>query len=947
MTQPAHFTETQLDQLDPKEFIIIKRARVNNLKNLSVAIPRNKLVVITGLSGSGKSSLAFDTLFAEGQRMYVESLSSYARQFLGRMEKPDVDYIRGVSPAIAIEQKVNTRNPRSTVGTTTEIYDYLKLLFARIGKTYSPVSGELVSRDTVSTVLDHIHTLKDGTRLMIACPLKIAKGRKLADELNLLLSKGFTRILINGDMSFIEALLEEKKSPTKNAVYEVLIDRAVSNKADEDLSFRLSDSVQTAFFEGHGDCVLYVDGKKPKNFTDRFELDGISFTEPSVNLFSFNNPYGACRNCEGFGKVLGIDEDLVIPDKSLSVYEGAVAPWRSATMGKWLKPLISNGIKFDFPIHRSYSDLTQAEKELLWNGNEYFDGIHDFFKYLASKMHKIQYRVMLSRYRGRTTCPDCRGTRLRKDAAYVKINGASITDLVLMPLEDVEVFFNKLELSAYDHKVSERILKEIQSRVDYMIKVGLGYLTLNRLTSSLSGGEFQRIKLATALGSALVGSMYIMDEPSIGLHPRDTAKMIEVLKSLRDLGNTVIVVEHEEEIMRAADQIIDIGPDAGAHGGELVFQGTVSELNARQQNGTGKILSHTTNYLSKQDEIKVPKKRRSWKDSIIVSGARENNLKNLKVEFPLGALTVVTGVSGSGKSTLIKKILYPAIGRVNGSVAETPGKYDKLEGDIARISQVEFVDQNPIGKSSRSNPISYVKAYDAIRQLYADQPLSKQRGYKPAHYSFNVEGGRCETCQGEGETKVEMQFMADIFLKCETCHGKRFKQEVLEVVFDEKNIADILDMTVEDALQFFKDKKSVYDKILPLYEVGLGYVKLGQSSNSLSGGEAQRVKLASFLGKKNTDSKEHILFIFDEPTTGLHFHDISKLLKAINALVDEGHTVIVIEHNLEVIKCADWIIDLGPEGGEKKGGNLLFAGTPEDMVKQAKGYTAEFLKGKI
>ncbi|HRK54825.1 MAG TPA: excinuclease ABC subunit UvrA [Cyclobacteriaceae bacterium] len=940
MAKVAPFSESQLDQLDPREYIIIKRARVNNLKNLSVAIPRNKLVVITGLSGSGKSSLAFDTLFAEGQRMYVESLSSYARQFLGRMEKPDVDYIRGVSPAIAIEQKVNTRNPRSTVGTTTEIYDYFKLLFARIGKTYSPVSGELVKRDTVSSVLDAIHKLKDGTKIMIACPLKIAKGRKLADELTLLLSKGYTRVLVDGEGQFIEEILEAKKKPKKTSLFEILVDRAVTKADDEDLSFRLSDSVQTSFFEGLGDCTVYTESSDPLHFSDRFELDGISFTEPSANLFSFNNPYGACRTCEGFGKVLGIDEDLVIPDKSLSVFEGAIAPWRTPTMSKWQKPLVKNGIKFDFPIHRSYSDLTEKEREVLWTGNEYFDGIDQFFKYLGSKMHKIQYRVMLSRYRGRTTCPDCRGTRLRKDAAYVKVNGTSITDLVLMPLEELAVFFDQIELSAYDKKVSDRILKEIRSRVDYMIKVGLGYLTLNRLTSTLSGGEFQRIKLATALGSALVGSMYIMDEPSIGLHPRDTARMIEVLKSLRDLGNTVIVVEHEEEIMRAADQIIDIGPDAGAHGGELVYQGTLKDLN-------GSVKSHTTNYLSKKEEIKVPTKRRSWKDSIVVSGARENNLKNLTVEFPLGVLTVVTGVSGSGKSTLIKKILYPAIGRVSGSVADSPGKYDKLEGDIARISQVEFVDQNPIGKSSRSNPISYVKAYDAIRQLYADQPLSKQRGYKPSHYSFNVEGGRCETCSGEGETKVEMQFMADIFLKCESCHGKRFKQEVLEVEYNGKNIADILDMTVEDAMVFFKDKKPVYDKVLPLYEVGLGYVKLGQSSNSLSGGEAQRVKLASFLGKKSTDSKDHVLFIFDEPTTGLHFHDISKLLKAINALVDEGHTVIVIEHNMEVIKCADWIIDLGPEGGEKKGGNLLFAGTPEDMVKNAKGYTTGFLKEKL
>jgi excinuclease ABC subunit A len=956
--------DSYLDDLDPKEFIIIKRARVNNLKNLSVAIPRNKLVVITGLSGSGKSSLAFDTLFAEGQRMYVESLSSYARQFLGRMEKPEVDYIRGVSPAIAIEQKVNTRNPRSTVGTTTEIYDYLKLLFARIGKTYSPISGKEVKRDTVTDVVDFINKQNEGTRIMVACPLRVMKGRKLEDELNLLLSKGFARVLVNGEVKFIEEILnpspqplspgrgvseergrgagKKKKTSAKieTKEVEILIDRAAVNAQDEDLTFRLSDSVQTAFFEGHGDCLIYVEGEKKVNFSDRFELDGITFTEPSINLFSFNNPFGACQTCEGFGKILGIDEDLVIPDKSLSVFEGAIAPWRGEVMSEWAKPLIKNGIKFDFPIHRAYGELSQKERDLLWNGNEHFDGIHSFFKYLESKTHKIQYRVMLSRYRGRTTCPDCRGTKLRKDAAYVKIADASITDLVLMPIEDTLVFFERLKLPVYEQKVSERILTEIRSRLEYMTKVGLGYLTLNRVTSTLSGGEFQRIKLATSLGSALVGSMYIMDEPSIGLHPRDTARMIEVLKSLRDMGNTVIVVEHEEEIMRAADQIIDIGPDAGSHGGELIFQGSQKDLN-------GKVKSHTVDYLTGVEKISVPTVRRKWKDSVTVTGARENNLKNLTVKFPLGALTVVTGVSGSGKSTLIKKIVYPAIGRLNGSVAETPGKYDRLEGDVTKISQVEFVDQNPIGKSSRSNPISYVKAYDAIRNLYSEQPLSKQRGYKPSHFSFNVEGGRCETCEGEGEIKVEMQFMADIFLKCESCHGKRFKQEVLEVEHKGANIYDVLDMTVEQGLEFFKDKKAVYEKILPLFEVGLGYVKLGQSSNSLSGGEAQRVKLASFLGKNNSDTTGNILFIFDEPTTGLHFHDISKLLKAINALVDQGHTVIVIEHNMEVIKCADWVIDLGPEGGEKKGGQLLFAGTPEEMAKKGKGYTAEFLKGKL
>ncbi len=938
-------TNSSIDELSPKDFIIIKRARVNNLKNLSVAIPRNKLVVITGLSGSGKSSLAFDTLFAEGQRMYVESLSSYARQFLGRMEKPEVDYIKGVSPAIAIEQKVNTRNPRSTVGTTTEIYDYLKLLFARIGKTVSPVSGKEVKRDTVTSVVDAINKLPLQTRVMIACPLHINKGRKIVDELNLLLSKGFARILINGEVQFIEEILSaanepgrKKKSPKVEEEFEVLIDRTAVNPEDEDTTFRISDSVQTAFFEGEGDCTVYAEGHPKQHFSDRFELDGMTFTEPSINFFSFNNPFGACQTCEGFGKVLGIDEDLVIPDKSLSVYEGAVAPWRSETMGEFQKPLLKNGIKFDFPIHRPYNELNKQQQELLWNGNAYFDGIHAFFKYLESKTHKIQYRVLLSRYRGRTTCPDCKGSRLRKDAQYVHIAGHSITDLVLMPIEDLLLFFERIKLPAYDKKISDRILTEIYSRLEYMGKVGLGYLNLNRLTSTLSGGEYQRIKLATSLGSALVGSMYVLDEPSIGLHPKDTDRMVSVLKSLRDLGNTVIVVEHEEEIMRASDQIIDIGPDAGSHGGELVFQGSVSEIN-------GKIKSHTTDYLSGREEIPIPVSRRKWKDSITVCGAREHNLKNITVKFPLGVMTVITGVSGSGKSTLVKKILYPAVGRLSGSVSETPGKYDKLEGDFAKITQVEFVDQNPIGKSSRSNPISYVKAYDAIRQLYSEVPVSKQRGYKPSHFSFNVEGGRCETCQGEGEIKVEMQFMADIYLKCESCHGKRFKQEVLEVEHHGKNIADILNMTVEEGLEFFRDKKSIYDKILPLNDVGLGYVKLGQSSNSLSGGEAQRVKLASFLGKNSVDG--NILFIFDEPTTGLHFHDISKLLKAVNALVDEGHSVIIIEHNLEVIKCADWIIDLGPEGGEKKGGTIVFEGTPEEMVRKSKSYTADFLKKKI
>lgn len=927
------------ESLDPKQFIIIKRARVNNLKNLSVAIPRNKLVVVTGLSGSGKSSLAFDTLFAEGQRMYVESLSSYARQFLGRMEKPEVDYIKGISPAIAIEQKVNTRNPRSTVGTTTEIYDYLKLLFARIGKTYSPVSGQVVSRDSVTDVVDYINSHEKGTRVMVSCPLKIAEGRSIEQELNILLSKGYTRILVDSEVTFIEELLEQKEAIDIGKSVEILIDRAVIDPDDENVQFRLADSVQTAFFESEGDCFVYIVGGERKHFSDRFELDGIKFEEPSVNFFSFNNPYGACRRCEGFGKILGIDTDLVIPDKSLSVYEGAIVPWRSETMKIWLEPLVKNAIQFDFPIHRPINELTEEEKELLWKGNEYFDGLNAFFKYLESKTHKIQYRVLLSRYRGRTVCPDCKGTRLRKDASYVKIAGKSILDLVLMPIEELKSFFEQADLSEYDTKVAERLLKEIVNRLNYLYQVGLGYLTLNRVTSTLSGGEFQRIKLATSLGSALVGSMYILDEPSIGLHPRDTARLIEVLKTLRDLGNTVIVVEHEEDVMRAADQIIDIGPDAGVHGGELVFQGRLDDIDHS-------IDTHTAKFLSGKDFITIPEYRRKWKDAIWIKGARENNLKNIDVQFPLGVLTAVTGVSGSGKSTLVHKILYPSLGKILEAITDTTGKFDKMEGDYSKVSRIEFIDQNPIGKSSRSNPVTYVKAYDAIRQLYAEQTLSKQRGYKPSHFSFNVDGGRCETCQGEGEVKIEMQFMADIYLTCETCNGDRFKQEILEVEYNGKNIAQVLKLSVEESLEFFKDKPSIVNKLKPLYEVGLGYVGLGQSSNTLSGGEAQRVKLASFLGKGGSSKKDHILFIFDEPTTGLHFHDITKLLSAINALVDQGNSAIIVEHNMEVIKAADWIIDLGPEGGEK-GGSIAFAGTPEDMVKQNDGHTAKYLKEKL
>jgi len=956
MNQPELTTDKiPFDELDPRKFILIKGARVHNLKNIDVAIPRNKLVVVTGLSGSGKSSLAFDTLFAEGQRMYVESLSSYARQFLGRMEKPEVEYIRGVSPAIAIEQKVNTRNSRSTVGTTTEIYDYLKLLFARVGVTYSPVSGEEVRKDTVTDVIDFILSHDEQTRVLIMAPLSIREGRTLGDELTILLSKGYNRVVINGDTQFIEDVLsgEEVATLSKDAALFILIDRAAVKHNDEDTQYRLSDSVQTAFFEGEGSCIVTIVEGEQRTFSDKFELDGILFEEPSVNLFSFNNPYGACKRCEGFGKVLGIDPDLVLPDKGLSVFEGAIAPWRIEKMGEWLKPLLRHGIRFDFPIHRPYKDLSRVEKDLLWIGNKYFRGLNDFFDELEIQTHKIQYRVMLSRYRGRTTCPDCRGSRLRKDASYVKVGGASITDLVLKPILGVVDFFEGIQLTEHEQKVAKRILIEIKNRLGYMARVGLGYLTLNRLTSTLSGGEFQRIKLATSLGSALVGSMYILDEPSIGLHPRDTRQLVGVLESLRDMGNTVIVVEHEEEVMHAADQIIDIGPEAGSEGGYVVFQGNWEDVKHYGSNysesSTDDIpakKSYTLDFLLGQDSIAVPSFRRKFTHFLEIKGARENNLKEVDVRFPMGVLSVVTGVSGSGKSTLVRKLLYPALMRAKGEYNEEVGKFDELSGSLDRVEAVEMIDQNPIGKSSRSNPVTYIKAYDYIRQMMSDLAISKARGYKPSHFSFNVDGGRCEVCQGEGQVKIEMQFMADIYLKCEGCGGRRFKQEVLEAKYHEKDIADILDMTVDDAIRFFKGSEDrLVEKLMPLQDVGLGYVTLGQSSNTLSGGEAQRVKLASFLGKGNSH-KGKTLFIFDEPTTGLHFHDIKKLLKAINALVDQGDSVIIIEHNMEVIKCADWIIDLGPEGGEK-GGYVTFSGTPEDMVQVEGNYTAEFLKGKL
>ena len=972
-----HTPETEpvysVDHLDPKQFIIIKGAKVHNLKGIDVAIPRNKLVVLTGLSGSGKSSLAFDTLFAEGQRMYVESLSSYARQFLGRMEKPEVEYIKGVSPAIAIEQKVSTRNPRSTVGTSTEIYDYFRLLFARAGITYSPVSGQEVKKDTVTDVVSFMYGFPEGQRVMVMAPLRVREGRTLAYELNILLQKGYTRIVADGQVLFIEEILGEEDgrkgqkgdapvSLSSAASPEILIDRGTvlydeNGQPDEDNQYRFSDSVQTAFSEGDGTCRVDIVGQEHRTFSDKFEMDGIVFEEPSVNLFTFNNPYGACRRCDGFGKVLGIDPDLVIPDKNLSVFEGAIAPWRSEKMSEsYLKPLLRNGIRFDFPIHRPYKDLTPAEQDILWAGNKYFDGLNAFFAFVESQTFKVQYRVMLSRYRGKTTCPECRGSRLRKDAGYVKVAEKSITDLVLMPITQVAAFFRTLELPAQQQQVANRILIEIRNRLDYMERVGLGYLTLNRLTNSLSGGEYQRIKLATSLGSALVGSMYILDEPSIGLHPRDTRQLVSVLETLRDMGNTVIVVEHEEEVMRAADQLIDIGPEAGILGGELVFQGSFADgVWGAGQGGNDTLSSiptahrsHTLDFLTGRETVPVPSFRRKATSFIELKGARENNLKDVDVRFPLNTLTVVTGVSGSGKSTLIRKVLYPALLRQRGEAAEEAGRYNALEGSLNRISSIEMIDQNPIGKSSRSNPVTYIKAYDYLRQVMAEQPVSKARGYKPSHFSFNVDGGRCEVCQGEGEVKIEMQFMADIYLKCEGCGGKRFKQEVLEVLLHDKNISDILDMTVDEAIDFFAESEpKMADKLQPLQDVGLGYIGLGQSANTLSGGEAQRVKLASFLGKGNPN-KGGTLFIFDEPTTGLHFHDIRKLLSAINALVDQGDSVIIIEHNMEVIKNADHIIDLGPEGGET-GGYVTFTGTPEDMVKLPEGenYTADYLRGKV
>ncbi len=928
-------------------YITIRNAKVNNLKSISLQIPKNKLVVITGLSGSGKSSLAFDTLYAEGQRRYVESLSSYARQFMGRLNKPDVESITGLSPAIAIEQKVNSHNPRSTVGTSTEIYEFLKLLYARIGKTYSPVSGKLVKKHQVMDVVNYIMSLAPGTTAYIVAPIVLPTGRSLDEHLSVLMQQGFYRILYSGEIVKIEDFLDQKKKVSEKKV-KLLIDRIRVNESLQEAVGRLSDSVQTAFYEGKENCqvISELNGeRKEADFSSRFEADGITFEPPTANMFAFNNPYGACPTCQGFGSVIGIDPDLVVPNKSLSIYENAIACWRGDKMSEWKDALVRVADKVDIPIFKPFYELTEEQKSLLWTGNSYFEGIVDFFNYVETQSYKIQYRVMLSRYRGKTVCPECHGTRLRREAQYVKVGGKSISELVMMPLDELKSFFDHLKLDATDSKIASRLLVEINNRLDFIIEVGLGYLTLNRLSNTLSGGESQRINLATSLGSSLVGSTYILDEPSIGLHSRDTERLIAVLRRLRDIGNTVIVVEHDEEIIRAADYIIDIGPMAGAFGGEVVFEGKIKDLINCEK-------SLTTQYLTGKKQIPVPSHRRKSANAIIIKGASQNNLKNLTVRFPLNTMTVITGVSGSGKSTLVKDVLYPAIKRHLGESVDRCGSFGALEGDLGRIQAVEFIDQNPIGKSSRSNPATYLKAYDEIRQLFVEQKLAKLRNIKPAFFSFNVPGGRCEECEGEGVQKIEMQFMADVYLPCDACHGTRFKEEVLEIKYDGKDISDILNMSIDEAIDFFEGSSgrstSVVGRILsrlkPLREVGLGYLKLGQSSSSLSGGEAQRVKLAYFLIKGQVERPT--LFIFDEPTTGLHFHDVNKLLESFNALIANGHSIIIIEHNMEVIKSADWVIDLGPESGNK-GGEIVFEGTPEDLVKCKASYTGKALKNKL
>ena len=926
---------SNLSDINPKHNIIIKGAKLHNLKNIDVVIPRNKLVVITGLSGSGKSSLAFDTLYAEGQRRYVESLSSYARQFLGRLNKPKVDYIKGIAPAIAIEQKVNSTNPRSTVGTSTEIYDYLKLLFARIGKAYSPISGNEVKKDTVSDVLDYLKQFPEGERLLLLAPIHLETGREMADKLKVLQQQGYARVKVKDEVLRIDEAIATIVS-VKDIF--LVVDRIII-KDEEDFQNRLADAVQTAFFEGKGDCIIEtLSTKSNRHFSNRFELDGITFLEPNNHLFSFNNPYGACPKCEGYGDIIGIDDDLVIPNSTLSVYDNAIFPWRGESMRWYRDQLVNNSHQFEFPIHKPYFQLSPEQKQLIWDGNSYFEGLNSFFAELEAKAYKIQNRVMLSRYRGKTKCKTCNGKRLRIEANYVKICGATITDLVELPINKLTLFFNQLELNDHDTYIANRLLKEISARLSFLSNVGLDYLTLNRKSNSLSGGESQRINLATSLGSSLVGSMYILDEPSIGLHPKDTERLILVLKSLRDLGNTVIVVEHDEDIMKAADGIIDIGPEAGTLGGHVVANGTFADVLVSD--------SLTAKYLNGNLKIEIPKQRRTSKYYIDIIGARENNLKNIDVRFPLGMLTVITGVSGSGKSTLVKKILFPALQKRLTDFGDKPGQFSSLEGNFSNVKHIEFVDQNPIGRSSRSNPVTYIKAYDDIRSLYSNQKLSAIRGFQAKHFSFNVDGGRCETCKGDGEVTIEMQFMADVHLECETCKGKRFKKEVLEVTFADKNIDALLNMTIDDAILFFEANKQskIKSKLQPLQDVGLGYVTLGQSSSTLSGGEAQRIKLASFLGKGN--NKEKALFIFDEPTTGLHFHDIKKLLRSFNALIEKGHSIIVVEHNLELIKCADYIIDLGPEGGQN-GGHIVAAGTPEIIANTSSSITGNYLKEKL
>ena len=926
---------TDFSKLNPKEFILIKGAKLHNLKNIDVAIPRNKLVVLTGLSGSGKSTLAFDTLYAEGQRRYVESLSSYARQFLGRLNKPQVDYIKGIAPAVAIEQKVNSTNPRSTVGTTTEIYDYLKLLYARIGVTYSPVSNRIVKKDFTSDVIDYVKSQKIEEKLLLLAPIKLEEGRSLKDKLKALKNQGYSRVKVDGDVGRIDDFFELE---IETRAVHLIVDRIIV-KQEEDFYNRLADAVEMAFYEGNGHCAIEnIKNSKYSVFSNNFELDGHKFLEPNIHLFSFNNPYGACPKCEGYGDVIGIDKALVVPNTTLSIYENAIFPWRGESMSYYRDLLVNNSHKFDFPIHKPYFELNDAQKELIWSGNKYFEGLNAFFKELESKSYKVQNRVMLSRYRGKTKCNACEGKRLRKEANYVKIDGRSITELVALPICELKLFFENLEITENESKIAKRLLTEIKNRIGYLSNVGLDYLTLNRKSNTLSGGESQRINLATSLGSSLVGSMYILDEPSIGLHSKDSERLISVLKDLRDLGNTVIVVEHDEAIMEAADYIIDIGPEAGNFGGQVVAKGDYKSLLKQK--------TLTAEYLNGNRYIKIPKQRRSSVNSIKIKGARANNLKNINVEFPLNMLTVVTGVSGSGKSTLVKDILYPALQKKLMGYGPKPAEFSEISGNYSALKFIEFVDQNPIGRSSRSNPVTYIKAYDDIRALFSKQKLSVLRNYQPKHFSFNVDGGRCPTCKGEGVVTIEMQFMADVKLKCESCQGKRFKDSILEIKFNGKNIDDLLNMTIDQALTFFETHQcqKIKKKLQPLQDVGLGYVTLGQSSSTLSGGEAQRIKLASFLGKGN--QSELGLFIFDEPSTGLHFHDIKKLLKSLNALIDQGHSIIVIEHNLELIKSADYIIDLGPEGGHNGGGLMAF-GTPEKVAKSTNSVSAKYLESAL